>query len=115
MTSPGPLRLILALALVAVTVLPASAADTSKVKAGTRQVEEGAGKLRQGKVGAGVEETAKGIGTTVVEGAKFTGEKLRESGKAAESPAKSSWHSAKESAAAAGQSVKRFFARLFSN
>jgi hypothetical protein len=65
-------RLVLALALVTGTAVPATGADTSKVKAGTRQIEDGAAKVGQGKVGAGIEETAKGIGTTVVEGAKLT-------------------------------------------
>ena len=42
-------------------------------------------------VGTGVEETAKGVGHTVSEGAKYTGEKFKESGKAAEPEAKSAW------------------------
>ncbi len=96
------------------------AADESKVKAATRQVESGAKKLGQGKIGDGVEETAKGIGHTVVEGAKFTGEKFKEAGKAAEPKAKGFWHNlkegnVKESANAFGQSVTSFFSRLFSN
>ena len=61
-----------------------SAADDSKVKAATQQVETGAKKIGDGQVGTGVEETAKGIGHTVSEGAKYTGEKFKESGKAAE-------------------------------
>lgn len=50
----------------------ALAADDSKVKAATNQVESGSG-----KVGEGVVETAKGIGKTVSEGAKYSGEKLK--------------------------------------
>jgi hypothetical protein len=92
---------------------PAAAADDSKVKAATNQVESGAKKIGQGKVGDGVEETAKGIGNTVSEGAKYTGEKLKESGKAAEPEAKSTWHNLKESANSFGGSVKNFFTRLF--
>jgi hypothetical protein len=93
----------------------ATAADDSKVKAATGQVESGAKKIGDGKVGDGVEETAKGIGNTVVEGAKFTGEKFKESGKAAEPEAKSTWQNMKDSANSFGATVKNFFTRLFSN
>ncbi len=48
---------------------PTMAADDSKVKSATRQVETGAKKIGDGKLGDGVEETAKGVGHTVVEGA----------------------------------------------
>jgi hypothetical protein len=92
---------------------PAIAADDSKVNAATRQVETGARKIGQGQVGEGVKETAKGIGNTVVEGAKFTGEKLKESGQAAEPQAKSAWTSARDGAVSFGHSVKNFFQRLF--
>ncbi|HEX6032141.1 MAG TPA: hypothetical protein VFY90_11990 [Tepidiformaceae bacterium] len=59
-----------ALALVIVFAFPVSllasgfalAADDSKVKAATEQVERGAKKIPDGKIGEGVEETAKGIG-----------------------------------------------------
>jgi hypothetical protein len=97
------------------SVLPAVAADESKVNAATRQVESGAKKIGQGKIGEGVEETAKGVGNTVVEGAKFTGEKLKESGQAAEPQAKSAWANARDGAVAFGYSVRNFFSRLFSN
>jgi hypothetical protein len=98
---------------VALGVLPVRAADDSKVQAATGQVEHGAKKIGQGQVGQGVEETAKGIGNTVVEGAKYTGEKLKESGKAAEPQAKSAWQNAREGAVDFGHSVKNFFSRLF--
>jgi major membrane immunogen (membrane-anchored lipoprotein) len=55
----------------------AMAADDSKVKNATNQVESGAKKIPDGKVGEGVAETAKGIGKTVSEGAKYSGEKLK--------------------------------------
>lgn len=66
--------------LVIVFVVPLSllasgfvlAADDSKVKAGASQV------------GTGAEETVKGIGTTVTEGAKYSGEKVKQAGQAAE-------------------------------
>src|SRR5713226_1164003 len=70
------LATVLALGL----ALPAAAADDTKVKAATKQVETGAKKIGEGKIGQGVEETAKGIGNTVVEGAKFSGEKIKEGG-----------------------------------
>ncbi len=91
----------------------APAADDSKVKSATREVESGAKKIGDGKVGQGVEDTAKGIGKTVVEGAKFTGEKLKEAGKAAEPEAKSAGQNVKEGATSFGQSVKNFFTNLF--
>ena len=93
---------------------PLTAADDAKVKAATRRVERGGKMIGAGKVGQGLEETAKGVGGTVVEGAKFSGNKLKASGKAAEPAAKGAWSSFKQSANAFGVSVKRFFARLFS-
>jgi hypothetical protein len=107
------------LALTAATVLAAgslaaSAADRSKVDESTKQVETGAKKIGEGKVIEGVEETAKGIGNTVVEGAKLTGEKFKEAGKAAEPSAKSAWERTKDGAVSFGTSVKNFFKTLFS-
>lgn len=102
---------VLAMCLLAVS--PTPAADDSKVKGATQQVETGAKKIGQGEVGKGVEQTAKGVGKTVEEGAKFTGEKLKEAGRAAEPPAKSSWHNVKEGASSFGRSVKSFFGTLF--
>ena len=105
----------LVLAVLGAAAVPAGAADDSKVKAATEQVDRGAKKIGEGKVGEGVEETAKGVGKTVVEGAKFSGEKVKEAGKAAEKPAKSSWENVKDGAVAFGQSVRNFFTNLFSN
>ena len=107
--------IVLVLGLMAAWTLPAVAADDSKVKAATGQVESGAKKIGQGKIGEGVEETAKGVGKTVVEGAKYTGQKLQESGKAAEPKVKSAWGNVKEGANSFGQSAKNFFTRLFSS
>ena len=111
------------LELVMVLVFPLSllasdfafAADDSKVKAATEQVERGAKKIPDGKIGEGVTETAKGIGNTVSEGAKYSGEKLKEAEKAAEPPAKTAWGNARDSAVGFGHSVKGFFTKLFSN
>ena len=93
--------------------LPAFAADDSKVKAATRQVETGAKKIGDGKIGEGVEDTAKGIGHTIVEGAKFSGEKIKEGGQAAEPKAKSAWEQVRDGSVDVGRSVKAFFSRLF--
>ena len=92
----------------------AVAADDSKVKSATNQVESGAKKIPDGKVGEGVEETAKGIGKTVSEGAKYSGEKLKEAGQAAKPPAKTAWGNARDSAVGFGHAVKSFFATVFS-
>jgi hypothetical protein len=107
------LALALVVAILAWPALPVGAADDTKVKEATRSVDTGAKKIGEGKVGQGVEDTAKGIGKTVVEGAKYTGEKLKESGKAAEPEAKSAWESTKNGAVAFGHSVKNFFETLF--
>ncbi len=93
--------------------LPAFAADDSKVKGATRQVETGTKKIGDGKIGEGVEETAKGIGHTIVEGAKFSGEKIKEGGQAAEPKAKSAWEQVRDGSVDLGRSVKTFFSRLF--
>ncbi len=92
-----------ALSAALATAMPARAADESKVKAATQRVETGAKMIGRGAIGKGVEESAKGIGYTVVEGAKFTGEKFKEAGKAA------------EDAPSFPEGVKSFFTRLFSN
>jgi hypothetical protein len=109
------LVMLLACAVLAGLALSASAADDSKVKGATQQVETGAKKIGDGKVGEGVEETAKGVGNTVVEGAKYSGEKIKESGKAAEPRAKSAWENMRDGAVDFSYSVKNFFARMFSS
>ena len=99
--------------LVSLLVLPAAAADDSKVKAATGQVETGAKQIGHGQIGTGTEQTAKGIGNTVVEGAKYTGDKFKESGQAAEPGAKQAWNNVRAGAVDFGHSVKSFFTRLF--
>ena len=106
---------IAVLAVIMLTVAPAFAADDSRVKAATGQVESGAKKIGGGEIGTGVEQTAKGIGKTVEEGAKFTGEKFKDAGRAAEPEAKSAGRNARDGAVSFGRSVKNFFTRLFSN
>jgi ABC-type microcin C transport system permease subunit YejB len=56
----------------------AAAADKGKVDQATQQVQQGARQIGQGNVGTGVKETAKGIGNTIVEGAKFSGQTIKE-------------------------------------
>lgn len=113
MKAPLPvLAFVLSLSLLACGF--AVAADDSKVKDATGQVESGAKKIPDGKVGEGVEEMAKGIGKTVSEGAKYSGEKVKEAGKAAEPPAKTAWANARDGAVGVGHAVKGFFTNLFS-
>jgi len=74
-------RLLVAPTLVLVVALAcgaAGAADKTKVDQATKQVEQGAKQIGQGNVGTGTKETAKGIGNTVVEGAKFSGQTIKE-------------------------------------
>jgi len=92
---------------------PAVAADRSDVDTATRQVERGAHEMGQGKVLEGAGETAKGIGNTIVEGAKYTGEKLGEAGRAAGPTAKTAWDRTKEGAVAFSSSLREFFSNLF--
>jgi len=69
---------ILAAAVLAGSALPACAADNTSVRAATQQVEAGAKKIGDGQIGPGVEETAKGIGNTIVEGAKYSGHTIKD-------------------------------------
>lgn len=105
----------IAIVLVSAVALaqPATAADDSQVKKATRQVESGAKQIGQGEIGDGVKETAKGIGNTVTEGAKFTGDKLKDAGRAAEPQAKSAWQNTVDGAKSFGRSVRNFFTSLF--
>lgn len=89
------------------TTAPLYADDESKLNDATRRVESGAK-----TAGEGIKETAKGVGNTVVEGAKVAGDRMRDAGQAAEPDAKSAWDHVKEGATAFGHSVKNFFTRL---
>ena len=66
------------LAVVALSGGTAAAADKTKVDGATKQVEQGAKQIGQGHVGPGFKGLFTGIGHTVVEGAKFSGETLKE-------------------------------------
>jgi hypothetical protein len=72
------LATILMAAVVAGSTLAAHAADDTKVKAATEQVQDGARKIGAGKIGPGFEETAKGVGNAIVEGAKYSGHAIRD-------------------------------------
>jgi hypothetical protein len=68
-------------AFLAVVILPlgaADAADKSKVDRATRRVERGAKQIGQGQVGPGFKEMFTGVGHTIVEGAKFSGDNIKE-------------------------------------
>ena len=56
----------------------AAAADKTKVDQATKRVERGAKQIGRGQVGPGFKEMFAGIGHTVVEGAKFSGENIKE-------------------------------------
>ena len=56
----------------------ADGADKTKVDAATKRVEKGAQQIGQGQVGPGFKEMFAGVGHTVVEGAKFSGQNIKE-------------------------------------
>ena len=56
----------------------AGAADKTKVDQATKRVERGAKQIGQGQVGLGFREMFAGIGHTVIEGAKFSGQNVKE-------------------------------------
>jgi len=66
------------LAVVALSCGAADAADKTKVDAATKRVEAGAKQIGRGEVGLGFREMFAGIGHTVVEGAKFSGQNVKE-------------------------------------
>jgi len=66
------------LAVVTLSWGAADAADKSKVDGATKQVEKGAKQIGQGQVGPGFKEMFTGVGHTIVEGAKFSGENIKE-------------------------------------
>jgi hypothetical protein len=66
------------LAALALSWGTADAADKTKVDQATKRVEQGAKQIGRGEVGLGFREMFAGIGHTVVEGAKFSGENIKE-------------------------------------
>jgi hypothetical protein len=61
------------LAVMALSWGVAGAADKTKVDQATKRVEQGAKQIGQGQVGSGFKEMFTGVGHTIVEGAKFSG------------------------------------------
>jgi hypothetical protein len=78
MTRTARFLLIAPAFLVAVSVGSAGAADKTKVDAATRRVQDGAKQIGSGQVGGGFKEMFAGIGHTIVEGAKFSGNTMGE-------------------------------------
>ena len=72
------LPIILAGALVMGSALPVRAADDTKVKAATEQVQAGGRKIGDGQLGPGFEQMFKGVGNTIVEGAKYSGHAIKD-------------------------------------
>ncbi len=58
----------------------AGAADKTKVDQAAKRVERGAKQIGQGQVSPGFKEMFTGIGHTIVDGAKFSGEQPRRDG-----------------------------------
>jgi len=65
-------------AVVALSCGAAGAADKTKVDEATHQVAQGARQIGQGELGPGFKQFFVGIGYTIYEGAKFTGENIKE-------------------------------------
>jgi hypothetical protein len=72
------LAVILAAALVVGSAPPVRAADDTKVKAATEQVEASGRKIGDAKLGPGFEDMFKGVGNTIVEGAKYSGHAIKD-------------------------------------
>ena len=65
-------------AALALCVGTAAAADQTKVDQATERVKQGAKQIGNGQAGPGFKEMFTGIGHTIVEGAKFSGENIKE-------------------------------------
>ena len=66
------------LVVLALSATTAGAADRTKVDRATSRVEQGARQIGQGRVGPGFKQMFTGIGHTIVEGAKFSGNTIGE-------------------------------------
>ena len=66
------------LAALALSCASAGAADKTNVDRATKRVERGAKQIGRGEVGPGFKEMFTGIGHTIVEGAKFSGQNMKE-------------------------------------
>ncbi len=65
-------------AALALSGAPAEAADKSGVDQATARVERGAKAIGRGSLGPGFKDFFVGIGHTIVEGAKYSGENVKE-------------------------------------
>ena len=66
------------LVVVVLSCATAGAADKTKVDRATKQVAQGAKQIGRGKVAPGFKEMFTGVGHTIVEGAKFSGNTMGE-------------------------------------
>ena len=66
------------LVILALSAGAAGAADKTKVDRATQRVEQGARQIGRGEIGSGFKEMFTGIGYTIVEGAKFSGNTIGE-------------------------------------
>jgi hypothetical protein len=64
--------------IVALSCGAAGAADKTKVDQATQRVEQGAKQIGRGDIGPGFKEMFTGVGHTIVEGAKFSGDTIGE-------------------------------------
>jgi hypothetical protein len=74
----GARVIVVLLMVVALSGGVAGAADKTKVDQATDRVGQGAKQIGQGELGPGFKDFFVGIGFTIVEGAKFTGQTIGE-------------------------------------
>jgi hypothetical protein len=84
---------------------PGEAADSTEFDAATGQVERGADQIGQGQVLDGAAELTKGIGNTIVEGAKFSGQVIVEGGRAVGAGAVTVWERTEDAVGSFGSGV----------
>ncbi|HET7341382.1 MAG TPA: hypothetical protein VFL90_07970 [Methylomirabilota bacterium] len=73
-----PFLILSVVALVSLTRGVSTGADTTRVDEATRRVEHGAKQIGEGDLGLGFKTLFTGLGGTIVEGAKFTGNTIVE-------------------------------------
>jgi hypothetical protein len=81
--------------------------------AATGQVKAGASQIGSGQVLAGAGEMGKGVGNTVVEGAKVTGRGIARVGQVAGYGIKTGWDVSFDAVVDASDATARFFQGLF--
>jgi len=65
------------LAIMALAYGTVGAADKTKADRVTKRVEQGAKQIGQGRIGPGFKKMFTGIGHTIVEGAKYSGQNIK--------------------------------------